>query len=86
MFLSATKRISTNHTPLLHHVIPLFDIIMRKLDEFIDKRNLHPAVCTAAAQGHTMMNKYYGLSDDSVMYRVAMRKLDSCLLSFQNAD
>ena len=27
-----------------------------------------------------MMNKYYGLSDGSVMYRVAMRKSDPCLL------
>jgi len=60
--------------PLLHHVIPLFDIITRKLDQFVDDGKLHPAIRTAAARGRTMMNKYYGLSDDSVMYRVAMCK------------
>ena len=74
VFLSATKRIFTNQIPLLHHIIPLFDIITQKLDQFVDDKKLHPAICTAAAQGHTMMNKYYGLSDNSVMYRVVMHK------------
>ena len=66
---------SANHTPLLHQVIPLFDIITHKLDEFVDNEKLHPAVRTAAARGRTMLNKYYGLSDESIMYRIAMRKL-----------
>lgn len=56
-------------------MIPLFDILTRKLDEFIDNEKLHPVVRTAAARGRTMLNKYYGLSDDSIMYRIAMRKL-----------
>jgi len=67
-----TKRISVNTTPLLHDVIPLFDIIMHKLDTFVDDETLHPAVRIAAARGRTMMNKYYGLSDDSIMYRITM--------------
>lgn len=32
----------------------------------------------AALHGHTMLDKYYGLTDDSVVYRVAMRKYDFC--------
>ena len=80
MFLSATKRISSHSTPLLHHVIPLFDIITRKLDAFVDDEMLHPCVRVAAARGRRMLNKYYGLSDDSIMYRVAMRKLLASLL------
>ena len=75
VFLSATKRISSHSTPLLHHVIPLFDIITRKLDGFVDDGKLHPCVRVAAARGRAMLNKYYGLSDDSVMYRIAMCKL-----------
>ena len=35
---------------------------------FVDDLTLHPCVCVAAAQGHTMLNKYYGLSDDLIMY------------------
>jgi len=65
------KQISS---PLLHHVIPLFDIITQKLDSFVDEK-LHPCVCIATTRGHAMLNKYYGLSDDSIMYRVAMHKL-----------
>ena len=56
-------------------MIPLFDIITRKLDGFVDDPTLHPCVHVAAARGRTMLNKYYGLSDDSIMYQVAMCKL-----------
>jgi hypothetical protein len=69
------RRVSSNSTPLLHHIIPLFDIITHKLDGFVDDEKLHPAVRTAAARGRVMLNKYYGLSDDSIMYRIAMHKL-----------
>jgi len=77
-----TKRISVNKTPLLHDVILLFDIITCKLDAFVDDETLHPAVHTAAARGCTMMNKYYGLSDDSVMYCIAMCSLFHYLLRY----
>jgi len=71
----SAPRVSACVSPLLHQVIPLFDIITRKLDEFVDNEKLHPAVHTADAQGRTMLNKYYGLSDESIMYHIAMRKL-----------
>ena len=69
------KRISSHSTPLLHHVIPLFDIITHKLDGFVDDESLHPCVRHAAARGRAMLNKYYGLSDESIMYLIAMRML-----------
>jgi hypothetical protein len=56
-------------------VIPLFDIITRKLDGFVDDERLRPCVRHAAARGRAMLNKYYGLSDESIMYRIAMRML-----------
>jgi hypothetical protein len=31
-----------------------------------------PAVCMAAVCGRTMLNKYYGLTDDSVVYHITM--------------
>ena len=66
--MSATAWILSQSTPLLHHVIPLFDIITWKLDGFVDDKSLHPCDCHAAAQGHAMLNKYYTISDDSIMY------------------
>ena len=75
VFLSATKQIPSHSTPLLHHVIPLFDIITQKLNGFVDDGKLHPCVCITAVWGWMMLNKYYRLSDDSVMYRIAMSKL-----------
>jgi hypothetical protein len=59
---------SQSKTPLLHEVIPLFDIITGHLERFIDNTDNFPAVCAAAQQGHAMMNKYYGLTDESIMY------------------
>jgi hypothetical protein len=41
----------------------------------VDDAKLHPCVRVAAARGRAMLNKYYGLSDDSNMYRIAMHKL-----------
>ena len=70
-----TKCISSHSTPLLHHMIPLFDIITHKLDGFVDNESLHPCVHHAAACGCAMLNKYYRLSDDSIMYQIAMRML-----------
>ena len=67
-------QISKSKTPLLHEVIPLFDVITRALDEHIADGTLPPVVRVAAARGSTMLNKYYGLTDDSIIYRVAMRK------------
>ena len=52
----------------------MFDIITWKLDAFVDDESLHPCVRVSAARGRVMMNKYYGLSDDSIMFRIAMRK------------
>ncbi|KIM76688.1 hypothetical protein PILCRDRAFT_91482 [Piloderma croceum F 1598] len=74
VFLIATKQISQSKTPLVHEVIPIFNIITQALNEHLEDLTLLPAICVAAAQGHTMLNKYYGLTDDSIIYRIAMRQ------------
>lgn len=74
IFLIATKQMSQSKTPLVHEVIPIFDIINRALDEYVGDATLPAAVRMAAARGRTMLNKYYGLTDDSVIYRIAMCK------------
>jgi hypothetical protein len=59
--------------PLLHLVIPIFDILTHVLDDFIDDQEKYPAVRAAARRGRAMLNKYYGLLDESIMYCIAMR-------------
>jgi hypothetical protein len=58
--------------PLVHEVIPIFDILSGALDEFINDSEGIPAVRAAAYRGVTIMNKYYALTDNSVVYRIAM--------------
>jgi hypothetical protein len=62
------RQISQNQVPLIHDVIPLFDILTTAMDDFIDNIDLHPTVCAAALQGSLLMNKYYSLTDDSIAF------------------
>ncbi|KDR74458.1 hypothetical protein GALMADRAFT_29018, partial [Galerina marginata CBS 339.88] len=71
-FLFATKEISQSATPLIHQVIPIFDIITTALEDKIDDSTLPLAVCHSALQGYFMLNKYYSLTDESIVYRIAM--------------
>jgi hypothetical protein len=79
VFLIATKQMSQSKTPLIYEVIPLFDIITRALNEYKDDLTLPPVIRIAAARGRTMLNKYYGLTDDSIIYRITM-----CTSSFNS--
>jgi hypothetical protein len=72
MFLEATKKISQSKIPLVHEVIPICDILTRTLDDYIDDLTKLLVVRAAARRGRTMINKYYSLMDDSVIYRIAM--------------
>jgi len=72
VFLFATKRISQNQIPLIHDVIPIFDILTTTLDTFVDDWACAPAVRAAALRGLSVLNKYYTLTDDSVVHRIAM--------------
>jgi len=65
---------SQSKTPLVHEVILIFDIINQALDEHVDDVTLPAAICMAAACGCTMLNKYHGLPDDSVIYWIVMCK------------
>ena len=67
-----TTEISTNKIPLIHQVIPYFDTITTALEDAIDNPTIPSAVRHAALRGYFMLNKYYSLTDDSVVYRIAM--------------
>lgn len=62
-------------TPLVHQVIPLFDAITHALEDTVADESLNCVIRYAAKKGITLLNKYYGLTDDCIIYRVAMCKL-----------
>jgi len=72
VFLFATNQISTNKIPLIHQVIPIFDVITTALEDNIENDTLPLIVRHAALRGYYMLNKYYSLTDDSIVYRIAM--------------
>jgi hypothetical protein len=59
---------------LVHEVIPLYDGITRALDERIHEEEgpMPPAIRMAAVRGRAILDKYYSLTDDSIVYRIAM--------------
>ncbi|TDL14850.1 hypothetical protein BD410DRAFT_733533 [Rickenella mellea] len=77
-FLAATERISKSAVPLVHEVIPLIDSLTDTLAAAVIDEALHPVVRAAMARGVEVLNKYYSKTDDSIMYRLAMRTSFSC--------
>ena len=55
-------------------VIPIFDVITMALEDHIEKDTLPLIVHHAALRGYYMLNKHYLLTDDSVVYRIAMSR------------
>jgi hypothetical protein len=54
-------------------VVAYYNIpITRALDDYAEDTENVPAVRMAAIRGRKMLDKYYGLTDDSIVYRLAM--------------
>ena len=66
---------SQSSRPLLHEVLPLFNILEHMLQKKANDTSLKAPVRAAAAQGVAVLRKYYGKTDDSVLYRCAHRTL-----------
>ncbi|PIL32861.1 hypothetical protein GSI_04979 [Ganoderma sinense ZZ0214-1] len=71
-FAFATRQISSSDRALVHEVIPYMDALTEHLDKFSDDESLTPAVRMAAKRGRVVLNKYYGLTDETIIYRIAM--------------
>src|SRR6266481_1836206 len=76
-FLEATKQISQSKMPLLHQVIPYMDSLTMSLDEFHANTDLNPAVHIAAQCGRVVVDKFYGQTDESHIFRIVMHKYSS---------
>ncbi|OJT02143.1 hypothetical protein TRAPUB_7401 [Trametes pubescens] len=72
LFLFATKEISTSGRALVHQVIPYIDVLTSHVDNFKKDDALLPAIRAAAQRGRVILDKYYSLTDDSIVYRIAM--------------
>ncbi|TDL13115.1 hypothetical protein BD410DRAFT_735692 [Rickenella mellea] len=81
-FLEATERISRSSVPLLHEAIPIIDVLTETLDKAAADTLLLPAVRSAMARGRKILDKYYGKTDESIMYRCAMCEFSLSHLSF----
>ncbi|KAF8578547.1 hypothetical protein K439DRAFT_1304552, partial [Ramaria rubella] len=67
-----TKQMSTSTMPQIFKVIPIMDVLTATLDKYTSNKMLFPAIRSAAAQGCEIINKYYSLTDDSIVYRITM--------------
>ena len=60
-------------TPLLHQVIPYMDSLTASLDDFHANTDLNPVVHIAADHGRVVIDKFYGMTDELHLFRMAMR-------------
>jgi hypothetical protein len=59
-------------TASLTDVIPAMDEMHAELTKSIENINLDLSLCNALSLGIDLLNKYYSLTDDSEVYRIAI--------------
>ena len=67
-----TKEVSNRESPRIHHVIPYMDHLSDALDDYSSNVELFPAIRMAAKRGSLVLQKYYGKTDESIIFRIAM--------------
>lgn len=67
--------VSTAEVSLIYEVIPLIDTITTLLDKTINDPGKHASIRHAANTALAVLNKYYSFTDNTCVYRIAMRKL-----------
>ncbi|THU88874.1 hypothetical protein K435DRAFT_570518, partial [Dendrothele bispora CBS 962.96] len=67
-FIWFTKEMEGNQRPLIHEVIPLMDMINRKLEAVVDNDFQDNLLRIAAKKGLMVLDKYYAKTDDSLIY------------------
>src|SRR6266481_5216555 len=72
IFEKVTKHILQLATVLVHQVIQIIDRLTTELALAVADKDVHMSIRHGAQNPTRVVNKYYALSDDSVMYQVAM--------------
>ncbi|KAF8994315.1 hypothetical protein BDZ89DRAFT_922576, partial [Hymenopellis radicata] len=65
-------QISSSQYPMLHAVIPEMDKLNGKLKGVFNDSTSPPIICKAVQRGLIVLDKYYSLTDDSIMWKTAM--------------
>lgn len=63
---------STSRYPTLHEVIPAMDLLSDKLEEMILDEDLPASIRVGVQHGIIVLDKYYALTDDSIMWKTSM--------------
>jgi hypothetical protein len=74
IFKTVTLEFSTD-TPCLANVIPAMDRMHDSLLAACNNENYSPAIRAALKIGMNLLNKYYSITDNSEVYRIAMSTL-----------
>ena len=72
IFKKVTKHILQSVTVLVHQVIPIIDCLTMELASAVVDKDVHMSIHHGVQNATCVVNKYYALSDDSMMYQVAM--------------
>lgn len=65
---------SVDTYPMLHQVIPAMDILNAELEAFLRNPDLPAVIRRAIQRGLIVLDKYYALTDASLMWKTAMCK------------
>ncbi|KAJ3738528.1 hypothetical protein EV360DRAFT_21004, partial [Lentinula raphanica] len=64
----ATTRISSSKYPMLHEVIPIIDVLNKKLEEAVANNALPLVVRRGVQRAIMVLDKYYSRTDESIMW------------------
>ncbi|KAJ3823931.1 hypothetical protein F5880DRAFT_1481273, partial [Lentinula raphanica] len=72
LLLDATTRISSSKYPMLHKVIPIIDVLNKRLEEAVANTALPLVVHRGVQRAIMVLDKYYSKTDESIMWKTAM--------------
>ncbi len=58
---------------MLHEVIPIMDLLNDELKKIVNNASQPSVIRKAVQRAITVLDKYYTLTDDSIMWKTAMR-------------
>ena len=68
--------------PCLANVIPVMDRMHDDLISACNNEDYSPAIRDALKIGKNLLNKYYSITDNSEVYRIAMSKFHTVFIGF----
>ncbi len=72
IFADITKLFSKASVPLIHEVIPMLEAMEHDLERVVKAKDVPKVIRIAAMAGLQVVSKYYGLTDDSNVYCIAI--------------